>query len=140
MTDLDRQIAEIKGWRRLTRPELKKVYGAMGIIAVPESGDLLEVYQTEGAPLGNPPWKACPLPAWSTSDSKALELVDEFPEIGFTLDHFGTAIMKGGYWSAQFRIPRGHSPDWNIRAEAATRPEAICRAYIAAVTWMRGRG
>lgn len=80
-------------------------------------------------------------PTWSTSDSKALELVDELtrPAAARMHDYAFSLTWDPGtkQWTAIF-FRDGEVMFFLERAP--TRPEAICRAYIAAVTWMRGRG
>lgn len=124
MNDLDRTIAEIKGLDffdpglknsiGIVRPDIKRISdgGPMRIVDV----------------------------GWSTSDSKALELVDELPGATFFLERYGT---KEKTWRAVFDFrqvmvvtPTG-AKWFTFDGKAPTRPEAICRAYIAAVTWMR---
>jgi hypothetical protein len=118
VTDLDHQIARSKGWTHV--------------------------------PAGTPPWKPgepsttpegyrgaglfhlAPDCCWSTDDAKALELVDEVRgKLEFVLK------THGGGWFAYFlHLPSCQTMD----GEAPTRPEAISRAYLAAMAWMRGRG
>jgi hypothetical protein len=123
MNELDRKIAELKG------------LGTDEITQYPIDEDL------EGRifPTGDPikvNW------GWSTSDTKALELVDEWiaedPEnrqfsIRYSSQHVGDR------WQCSLRP--GFLPQWGIAwvEDAPTRPEAICRAYLAAMEWMKGR-
>jgi hypothetical protein len=89
---------------------------------------------------------------WSISDSKALELVDELikveankparefvgpPSLGFSI----TRERGSGAYSAHLSVSdsNGENTEWHAGA-AATRPEAICRAYIAAREWMAAQG
>jgi hypothetical protein len=72
--------------------------------------------------------KVAPLSFWSTSDSKALELVDEIPApTVFKLERSSLPDT----WYAYFAFPGRNAVGF-----ASTRPEAICRAYIAAREWM----
>jgi hypothetical protein len=121
MNDLDRKIAELKGWEVSLDGMLIEAHGA-------KPQDFLN--WGDGAGL------------WSTSDSKALELVDEVQaaEPGSTFNLFGGL---GKYdrlpvWVAHFTFWSGTVNTKEGRA--ATRPEAICRAYIAAREWMAAQG
>lgn len=112
MNDPDKRIAELKGLK------IEIMQG--------DSSGVTEIW------LGIAPGSnACePTEPWSRSDAKALELVDELIE-----GHPGTGInitreRQTGRWMVA--ICPG---DW-VHGEAATRPEAICRAYIAAREWM----
>lgn len=72
--------------------------------------------------------------SWSISDEKAFELVDELDTKCF-IERFG---QKGNWlWSCTFTY---HSIFMGpvFRREGKTRPEAICRAYIAAMEGMKG--
>ena len=120
MNELDKRIAELKG---LT------VDGLGGL-----STDKPGVFT-----LG---------PTWSTSDTKALELVDEILDRGGVDFQLVRPEKKSKPWSATFGItdargPVGFITDKGARfchlksGEGPTRPEAICRAYIAAMGWMR---
>lgn len=68
---------------------------------------------------------------WSTSDSKALELVDEMKT-----DYKMVFISRQGDWFAEFFVLNQYVGG----GLAKTRPEAICRAYIAAREWMATKG
>lgn len=74
---------------------------------------------------------------WASSDSKALELVDELQgKFAFNLSCAPSGIM----WYATFS-PVYHSlihlELTKSEGSGYTRPVAICRAYIAAMTWMK---
>jgi len=87
------------------------------------------------------------LPSWSTSDAKAFELVDEV--LGACPSDFAL-LLSEGRWIATFGLL---SPDGDIGLKrqngiaychlkdgsTPTRPEAICRAYLAAMEWMKAR-
>jgi hypothetical protein len=85
---------------------------------------------------------------YSTDDAKALELVDELapvtagsPEWGFMCGCFGKEWNATFYRSVRTK-PHGEiivHPDHQFEGDAPTRPEAICRAYIAAREWMATR-
>lgn len=113
MTDLDRKIAELKGWA----PSKERINKAA------ENG----VAVTAFMPLDG--W------AWSTSDSKALELVDELKARGL---YFTLFDLADGTWNAQFD-PDDDPIRPDAEGSAPTRPEAICRAYIAARERMAAR-
>lgn len=72
---------------------------------------------------------------WS-SDAKALELVDELAVhddvCGFEL--FLVATVPKRIWKAEFAV---HGEPRQIGCVEESRPEAICRAYIAAMTWLK---
>jgi hypothetical protein len=70
---------------------------------------------------------------WSISDSKALELVDEMRALGW---FFLLQDMRDRTWRASFINDESGT---GMQA-GATRPEAICRAYIAAREWMAAQG
>jgi hypothetical protein len=82
--------------------------------------------------------------AWSTSDERAFELVDELTlpannrltEFDFVL---GLAIRKPWTWVACFTTITGFQLKDQYRGEGITRPEAICRAYIAAMEYMKDK-
>ena len=136
MTDLDRQIAEIKGWRPVTPADLEKM---ASLKAWFPQDHVIGCKDRDDGGLDFGTYKDSD-PTWSTSDSKALELVDEYPEAGFSLHRFGSTSGEYRPWAARFTFRRPGQPDWNIQGEAPTRPEAICRAYLAAMTWMKERG
>lgn len=120
--NLDRRIAELKGWEwdereRMvwTDPPYETV--KMGEKTTEQCGLIMS---------------AC---CWSTSDAKALELVDELVtfEDGWTGFEILTLSVTNGYrWRAGFLH---REKEW--LGVGHTRPEAICRAYIAAVDWMK---
>lgn len=132
MTDLDRKIAELKGW---------------------EWDEVERMVWTEPAP---PPLPAAvnPIPnggrlgyimsfcCWSRDDSKALELVDEMKDAQFYM-HGSTPNPRRWWVMFQFHDMKYVTPygvkEFKFEGDGPTRPEAICRAYIAAVTWMRER-
>jgi hypothetical protein len=116
LNDLDRKIAELKGWVEFTQAATGLRYWGIH----------------QPAPYGGVEVKATfEDAAWSTSDSKALELVDE--------------EMAGGAHISIVGDP--HTGEWEVEigtlrhtGTGATRPEAICRAYIAAREWMEKQG
>jgi hypothetical protein len=113
MTDLDRKIAELKGWEVIgtAHPDL---HGHPDPLSVPAAGL-----------MGKKDGEVRALAFWSTSDAKALELVDELG-MQFRLEG------NPGHWSAVFDVYGQHHIDGGT-----TRPEAICRAYIAAREWLK---
>ncbi len=109
MNDLDKRIAELKGWK-IT---MKSLYGSP-LMVIERPG--------ENALMGDPE-----SPLWSTSDAKAFELVDELTATnGFKLQWNPDTEV----WSCEFDVAIG-------RGRAATRSEAICCAYIAAREWIK---
>ena len=137
MNELDKQIASLKGWEWdekegmvWTTPHVPK--NEHGVI---DGG-------REGFVIGLRPW-------WSTDDGTALELVDELAEPLFFVERFGKP--GGKKWKAHFSLPYSQLLEQiedrklyqtqyhDASGEAATRPEAICRAYLAAREWMAGR-
>lgn len=122
MTDLDRQIVEVKGWEWDPK--------AMGWWPTPRDKET-GTYCFGG--LG-----------WSVLDAAAFDLVDELTQADASKPHnFGLRMMyfpEMG-WQVQFiAFETGkHMIKWKEVHEAPTRPEAICRAYLAAMEWMKGR-
>lgn len=89
-------------------------------------------------------------PTWSTSDAKAFELVDELMDIGpgwsFHLD--SAMLNREKLKDSGFKIAE-RAENWNCSfmhglavcmGGGKKRPEAICRAYIAAREWMATKG
>jgi hypothetical protein len=106
VNDLDKRIAELKGYVKFHDTE------AM----VKEDPKSLITKET-----------AC----WSTSDAKALELVDE---LDFPFKLLTLSETPAARWLAHFHYPETQKyPNGEI---GSTRPEAICKAYIAAREWM----
>lgn len=137
MTDLDREIARMKGWREVQlNDRLHPVYAE--IHKPKDIGD--EV----GATMRTR--EEC---NWSTSDAKAFELVDEVCASG--LHYFSMFLSCEGdtrewsadlfsYWPWLCSFTRQTRKDdrGSIIAKGFgnSRPEAICRAYIEAKKWM----
>jgi hypothetical protein len=115
MTDLDRRIAELKGWCP-SKERREKAF---------RTGNAVNVF----VPLEG--W------GWSTSDTDALKLVDEFlaenPDASFDLAYIPGAIEK---WGARFCVGRDFFP---FMSPGPNRREAICRAYIAAMESLLSR-
>lgn len=108
MNDLDKRIAELKGWAVVGAKFNDRYLG----IVVRVDGKNQDV-------------------SWSTSDAEALELVDELAALPFEL----LTLSQAPYarWLARFHCPA----DQGLKgAVGATRPEAICRAYICIREWM----
>jgi hypothetical protein len=133
LNDLDKQIAAAKGWRPPTMAEFER------LIKTQEKGWMFPFPPEFLVKLDfpeAPPWhitdaKDC---RWSTSDSKALELVDELVDIKGPRLFFSLNLLSetpSARWLAQFTH--------ETRGVGATRPEAICRAWLAAMTWMKER-
>jgi hypothetical protein len=123
LNDLDKRIAEAKGWRLFKPGE-----------TTPK--DHAEWSESKAI------WKPESLADWSTSDTKAFELVDELQDLQFVLSracnsHTGAPT---DVWIARF------ARDWSEAAGGiqigqglGTRPEAICRAYLAAMEYLKGK-
>lgn len=129
MTDLDRKIAELKGWKR---PEWEKDFPFEPGDGLYSAGGTLEYIEGQEAPM------------WSQDIAKAFELVDE---ICIDQDNKKGARFHLIQWEAK----TGIAAHWEARIEpywidgeytltqvgnrfdgrGQTRPEAICRAYIA---------
>lgn len=142
MNDLDKRIAELKGW--ISFSEYRKEW-----IAVPPPGsepptrydddsEPAAYYKSDRYPGeffsqdasymdGWPKGTFFHIPSWATSDAKALELVDELGR-GLRLEGCGF------HWSAVIDFFGQHHQE-----TGTTRPEAICRAYIAAREWAASR-
>jgi hypothetical protein len=81
---------------------------------------------------------------WSTSDAKAFELVDELTlpaenrlvEFDFML---GIACREKWTWRAVFCPKDAFRIKQHSAGEGPTRPEAICRAYLAAMEYLKGK-
>ncbi len=129
MNDLDRRIAESKGWEFDAKE---------GIVWTTPHVPRNEHGIVDGGREGFDPGDCC----WSTSDAMAFELVDEImaadPKVCFNLDHHYGGLSP---WSARFRIGFGIvGRDFTgAPCDGQTRPEAICRAYLAAREWMAGK-
>lgn len=123
MTDLDRKIAEFKGW--VFRPERAIIVSpdgkqTIGILAAMLAGQTIDGLN------------------WSTDTAKAFELVDEVGlPFMLTKNH---PINKDGdclngcymsFWVDGVWLGQGTHP---------TVPEAICRAYIEAKKWLKENG
>jgi hypothetical protein len=108
MNELDKKIAELKGYYNPAEVnEFECASCGYEILSI-RSGDYKMINGQ-----------------WSTSDAKAFELVDE---LGMEFKIEG----KQSRWSAVFDVYGQHHQE-----TSQTRPEAICRAYIAAVEWMK---
>jgi hypothetical protein len=117
MNDLDRKIAE-----------LKRVPLETGMYRTPG-----EIIPGRGFVPSGPAVEELP-PLWSTSDAKALELADEAMDGVFEFCVTGTNYTdRDVNWFAWFALLGGKT----ARGEGRTRPEAICRAYIAAREWIK---
>lgn len=136
MTDLDRKIAELKRWRHVPAGTETVIRGMRATL----SEGWMEPLSKGGE------WYHAAFNCnWSTSDSKALELVDELGQhhpsrmwkFFFRLDQ----LENGQGWRAVFwqDLQGKMIPPRKYTGQDPTRPKAICRAYIAAVTWMRGK-
>lgn len=135
MTDLDRKIAELKGWRHVPAGTEKVMLG---------SHATLSEGWVEPTPKGE--WYHAAFNCdWSGSDSKALELVDELTRPDSSRLHMfavNLQFCEDFGWRALFQAhgPGRHQVKWKQCCEGPTRPEAICRAYIAAREWMEKQG
>jgi len=113
MNDLDRRIAELKGFT---------YKGPKHTITGPDG----KAYLTS--------WLC-----WTESDAKALELVDEW--VAMEKGNFAWVTTLNGSATATFS--RGYSIRTGGILVASfterTRPEAICRAWVAAMEWLKMR-
>ncbi len=110
MKDLNKRIAELKGW------EYDPV--DFGWFRTPEEK---KNGQSQGELV------------WTGSDADALDLVDEIQNAMFFFERFGTGVKT---WRAVFSF-RGDGSTWkDFEGRSQSRPEAICKAYIAAREWM----
>jgi hypothetical protein len=117
LNDLDKRIAEAKGWRLFKPGE-----------TTPK--DHAEWSESKAI------WKPESLADWSTSDAKAFELVDEL-DTQFFLERYGQPKWE---WAAVFLYRfGGGAPGKEFRGVGPTRPEAICRAYLAAMEYLKGK-
>jgi hypothetical protein len=118
MNDLDKRIADLKGL-------------SIEILTEDGSGPTMLLVQIEP---GSTSYDGAE--PWSRSDSKALELVDEW----CALKKGNAAWISTESVIARVQFIRDHSPHTGgIQVSSAfekTRPEAICRAYIDAREWM----
>lgn len=135
MNDLDRKIAELKGWKHIGSHDVQN-----GVAAIQRwfPKDKVEFYRDRpdgGTDFGTFRGDE---PTWSTSIEKAFELVDELSyEQNNRLRHYGVAITKRESeleWACTFV----KMDDWistsnhtRIMRKGKTASEAICRAYIA---------
>jgi hypothetical protein len=132
VNDLDRKIAELKGYVDIIE-SLDAICHCTNVpvLAGRPVGKVARGLRVDAHyQIGGP---------WSTSDSKALELVDELQgRMSFLLCCSPSGIL----WCARFSpvitgmdaLNPPKSPVFD--GDAPTRPEAICRAYIAAREWM----
>ena len=127
MKGLDRKIAELKGWRHVPAGTETVMRGSRATLA--------EGY-VERLDMGGEWYHAGFNCNWSGSDSKALELVDDLDTQCF-IERFGQPNWK---WAAVFIYRTPGLPGPTFRAEGTTRPEAICRAYIAAREFLNQKG
>ncbi len=140
MNDLDKRIAELKGWRKVTVSDLERIAILEGRGPTTPYRDLVRDRPDGGMDLTDEPPAGSP--TWSTSDAKAFELVDEImradPKVCFNLDHHYGSLYP---WNARFRIGFGIVGEdfTGAYCDGQTRPDAICRAYIAAIEWMKGK-
>lgn len=138
MNDLDQKIAETKGWE----------WDAAERMVWTDPPFETVVYGEKTSARRGLIMSAC---CWSTSDAEAFELVDEVAEPLFFIERYGKSGDKR--WKAHFAFgqrityfdeARGATvsiPDVpkDIFGEGPTRPEAICRAYLAAMEYMKGK-
>lgn len=129
-TDLDEQIAKLKGWRW--------------------SEDLHGWLYSEECTMTHGPFVVGL--RWATSEDEAWGLVDELADPLFFIERYGKPGQKR--WKAHFAFGRRLTwfdesrnatisvPDapFDAYGEGATRPEAICRAYIAAREYISKHG
>ena len=125
MTDLDRKIAELKGWKR---PEWEKDFPFEPGDGLYSAGGTLEYIEGQEAPM------------WSQDIAKAFELVDEvcgpradrLKPISFSIicaePNGWVKRVKFFQWKNNRITQEWNGDGWSIQ-------EAICRAYIALKEW-----
>jgi hypothetical protein len=133
MNELDRRIAELKGWKWIDAPSNAAV---KSMCAFMPPGFIER--------RGNKAIWHSPINCdWSTSDTKAFELVDEL-QGKFALEL--KSSPSGLTWSACFKEVKTGFPEalcgsfYAFTVEDVSRPEAICRAYIAAKEYILKHG
>lgn len=78
--------------------------------------------------------------SWTRDDAKALDLADELTDAGFEV---GIASWNPGDGRRHRVRVSGHAgtPDaFEFTVEGSSRPEAICKAWLAAREWMATKG
>lgn len=114
------------------------------------AGDEFTVYPPEGqeARISDPTAiKIMIGDPWTSSDAKAFELVDELAgeknvrmaQVLFQLHYYKShyRLDQTWKWAAQFSVNGMEGIRVLGDGESRTRPEAICRAYIAAMEWFK---
>jgi hypothetical protein len=138
LNDLDRKIAWLKGWEVIGTFN-ESQWPEVDFFAAPQGLMVKSVETGEIQRLG----------LWSTSDTKALDLVDEI--LTACECDFALQITEEKKWIATFgiisrdgdialKIPGGLKCCFIKDGSAPTRPEAICRAYIAAKEFLNKKG
>lgn len=127
MNGLDKRIAELKGWRIVPLQQYIEMTGREPSLpqneyvirdVAPRAINVLDAHD------------------WSTSDAKAFELVDEIDH-HFALERGLSSDTEAWEWEWRAGFMLGAEIRMHV---APTRPEAICRAYIAAREWMTAKG
>lgn len=127
MTDLDKKVAEAKGWRYSPFGEEKERNSSTGQVFPMSEGFVYVQGESTYHVAG---W-AC---NWSTDTAKAFELVDE---VGFRLTLQGE---KDDWFAVIWALEKPDDKFPNpIKEYGETRAEAICRAYIALKEWEKKR-
>lgn len=129
MTDLDRKIAEAKGWRYSPFGEEKERNSSTGQVFPMSEGFVYVQGESTYHVAG---W-AC---NWSTDTAKAFELVDELTGASTNVVFQLTQGQVTRQWQASFICL---APRHRVNGEAPTVPEAICQAYIALKEWEKKR-
>ncbi len=127
MNDLDRQIAEAKGYEFVTPEQLEKITGRESYWPRPQAIKKVApraiILASEQGDEG-----------WSTSDSKALDLADDLTESGFEVTIASWNHGEGPQHRVTVQCEAGR-----YTAQATSRPVAICKAWLASREWMAGR-
>ena len=113
MTDLDRRIAALKG---------------LEIVDLPGTGPAIKIPTGWTVP---PAW-------WSGDEVKAWELVDELvgkDNAGAPFEMLTYSQTPNSQWLARFYIGRSQWQNYHTGL-GSTRPEAICRAWIASKEYL----
>lgn len=132
MNDLDRKIAELKGWRPITQGDYDRIEKTIRMKTVYPCG-ICRDRPDGGLDVAN---DAIHSHTWSTSDAKAFELVDEMlAAIAGRMDVSIYYASSPGVWNCDINV----DSMTEVERWGRTRPEAICRAYIALKEWEKKR-
>lgn len=124
VNELDKQIARMKGWTLVE----KSIYGNPCFFIIRGEGQKSSMGM-DGTPL------------WSEDEAQALDLADELTEALFEVTISSRWTPETG---RRHRVTvtglTGTPEAFQFKVEGASRPEAICRAWIAAREWIATKG